>query len=81
MWTNPSQKSRQGSDPPPHSGNACILGASVPDTPPLQDQESGEDDDPEEFSESSLSVVGIRETRDVCACHKILGIASKDNTC
>ena len=36
MWTNPSQKSRQGSDPPPHSGNACILGASGPGTPPLK---------------------------------------------
>ena len=35
MWTNPSQKSRQGADPPPHSGNACILGASGPGTPPL----------------------------------------------
>ena len=34
MWTNPSQKSRQGSDPP-HSGNACILGESGPVTPPL----------------------------------------------
>ena len=34
MWTNPSQKSRQGSDPP-HSGNACILGVSGPATPPL----------------------------------------------
>ena len=45
----------------------------------LQDQESGEDDDPEEFSESSLGVVGIRETRDVCACHEVLGIVSKDN--
>ena len=47
----------------------------------LQDQESGEDDDPEEFSESSLCIVGIRETRDVCACHEVLGIVSKDNTC
>ena len=37
MWTNPSQISRQGSDTPsPHSGNACILGVSVPETPPLQ---------------------------------------------
>ena len=36
MWTNPSQKSRQGSDPPsPHPGNACILGVSGPATHPL----------------------------------------------
>ena len=35
MWTNPSQKSRQGSDPLPHSGNVWILGVSGPYTPPL----------------------------------------------
>ena len=35
MWTNPSKKSRQGSDPPPHPGNACILGKNGPETPPL----------------------------------------------
>ena len=34
MWTNPSKKSRQGSDPP-HPGNACILGKNGPETPPL----------------------------------------------
>ena len=34
MWTNPSQKSRQWSDPP-HPGNACILGKNGPETPPL----------------------------------------------
>ena len=40
MWTNPSQKSRQGSDLLPHSGNACILGASGPITPPLGHRKS-----------------------------------------
>ena len=35
MWTNPSKKSRQGSDLPPHTGNASILGTFVPAFPPL----------------------------------------------
>ena len=34
MWTNPSQKSRQGSDPP-HPGNAWILGTNGPAIHPL----------------------------------------------
>ena len=34
MWTNPSKKSRQGSDPP-HPGNAWILGTNGPAVHPL----------------------------------------------
>ena len=38
----------------------------------LQDQEGSEDDKPEQLSESSLGVVGICKTRDVCAGHEAL---------
>ena len=38
----------------------------------LQDQESSEDDKPEQLSESTLGIVGIGKTRDVCAGHESL---------
>ena len=38
----------------------------------LQDQEGSEDDKPEQLSESSLGIVGIGKTRDVCAGHEAL---------